>query len=77
MRIHFHEIYDIATGMVTGFSMLYSVLPPWDSFNEYPAFQRWYKFAMIFIVKFGSLNIRSLVRPQIQATSNKAGTDSK
>jgi len=32
---------------------------------------------MIFIVKFGSLNVRSFVNPQIQATSNKAGTDSK
>ena len=75
--MHAHQIYDIATGAVTGFSVLYGVLPPWEKFDDYPGFQRWYKFTMIFVVKFGSLNVRSLLSPQIQATSNKAGTDSK
>jgi len=62
---------------VTFFSLLYGILPSWESFSEYPGFQRWYKFAMIFIIKFGSLNFRSLIHQQIEATSNRAGTDSK
>jgi len=72
-----HEVGDYVTYTVTGFSALYAMLPPWEQFNDYPTFQKGYKFCMIFIVKFGSLNVRSFVNPQIQATSNKAGTDSK
>ena len=75
--MHAHGIYDVVTGIVTGFSILYGVLPPWEQFADYPRFQKWYKFSMIFIVKFGSLNVRSILSPQIQATSNKAGTESK
>ena len=62
---------------VTFFSVLYAVLPPWEQFNDYPTFQRWYRFMMIFVVKFGSLNVRSIVNPTIQATANQGGTTSK
>lgn len=75
--MHAHHILDDITYTVTGFSLLYAALPPWEQFNDYPTFQKWYKFALIFIVKLGSLNIRSAVNTGIQATSNKAGTESK
>lgn len=75
--MHAHRIYDIVAGTVTGCAFLYGALPPWEQFNDYPKFQNAYRFVMIFVFKIGSLNVRSLLSPQIQATSNKGGTDSK
>ena len=74
---HLHEVYDYVGAVVMGSSLLYSFLPNWDQFNDYPKFQSAYKFLMIFIVKFASFNFRSQLKPEIQATANVAGTPTK
>jgi hypothetical protein len=72
-----HQLLDYITWTVTGGSILYSFLPPWDAFADYPRFQKAYKFFMIFAVKIASANLRDKIYPQIQATSNQQGTESK
>lgn len=73
----FTQAKDIFCEVVTCGSLLYTFLPPWESFNDYPSFQRGYKFFMLCIVKFSSVNARSSVYPSIKATSNAGGTESK
>ena len=73
----FHAVRDVITDVVTIGSLLYSILPDWESFSDYPAFQKCYKFFMLFVVKTSSVNFRSMVHPKIQATSNEAGTESR
>jgi hypothetical protein len=72
--MNWHKFYDIATGIVTGASILYTALPTVESFDNYPRFKAFYGIFMVFVVKIASINLRSMLRPQIQATSNKGGT---
>ena len=75
--MHWHKIYDIGSGVVICASLIYAAFPSWESFNDYPRFQSAYKFVMIFVVKLASLNVRSMLRPDIQATANAGGTATK
>lgn len=75
--MHLHKAFDVVSAICFIASLLYSFLPTWESFNDYPRFQGYYKFAMIFIVKFASFNFRSQTKPEIQATSNQGGTVTK
>jgi hypothetical protein len=69
------KAWDYFSSFVTICSVLYALLPPWEQFTMYPRFQSAYRFAMIFLVRFGSLNLRSTFNPAIAATSNAGGTD--
>ena len=75
--MHWHKIYDIGSAIVLSSSVLYAALPSWESFEDWPRFQERYKFVMIFVVKLASLNVRSMLRPDIQATANAGGTATK
>jgi hypothetical protein len=66
-----HRVYDIVGGVVIASSLAYTFLPSWESFNDYPTFQRWYKFAFIFIIKLASFNGRNLIHPEIRTTDVK------
>lgn len=67
-----HNVWDIGAGVVVGSSLLNSFLPPYEDFADYPRFQKAYKFATIFIVRFASVNLKSVVYPRIQATAQDA-----
>lgn len=71
-----HQLYDYGSAIVIVCTGLYNFLPPWDQFADWPRFQSFYKFLMLFI-KGGSGNFRSTLHKDIQATSNAIGTESK
>lgn len=44
-----HHWLDCCGGIVIGASVLHTILPPYEQFNDWPRFQGRYKFALIFI----------------------------
>jgi hypothetical protein len=75
-----HQIFDIAAYTVAGASVLYTVLPPWEQFGQWPKFQSAYQFILIFL-KAVAINGRTAMSNvygnPINATRNAGGTDSK
>ncbi len=45
----YHWLVDFVLASVVVSSILYSILPPFEKFNEYPRFQSGYKFFLIFL----------------------------
>jgi hypothetical protein len=70
----FWEIEHIIANFALVCSILYTALPPWEAFWQYPRFQSAYRFVMIFLLRFGSINFRSQVYQKIAATENVGGT---
>lgn len=70
-----HRIYDAVAGMVLICSLLYSVLPPYDGYGDFPRFQKFYK-AFIFTIGHMGANARSSLYPSIPA-SNKLPSETK
>jgi hypothetical protein len=75
-----HEVFDIVSYTVAGASVLYTVLPPWEQFSQWPRFQSAYQFLLIFL-KAVAINGRTAMSnvygQPINATSNAGGTDPK
>jgi hypothetical protein len=72
--MHIHELYDIASGVVVGSSALYSFLPSYEIFADFPRTQKVYKVFTLVILKFGSVNFRSMMNPAIRSVENASGT---
>lgn len=68
--MHLHKLFDIAGGVVMGCSLLYSFLPPYETFDGYPRFQKFYKVFTQIIARWGGLNLKSVVYPQIKSLGN-------
>lgn len=60
-----HDIYDYATGFVFVSSIVYSFLPPYEWFDKWPKFQAIYKIATMTIARWGAINLRSKLYPEI------------
>jgi hypothetical protein len=78
--ITFAQWWAFLTSFVTVNSVLYSILPPVESFSAYPRFQGFYGFLLIWLKAFG-INLRTALSKvygnDISATSNVAGTSPK
>lgn len=59
-------LWNIGSGIVVGSSVLINVLPPVEAFDEYPKFQGTYKFLFIFLKRFCSLDLRTIIYPQLK-----------
>jgi hypothetical protein len=64
------DLVKIGTEIIAGASLLYTLIPPWEQFGDYPTFQKTYKFFILFL-KAASLNARSAV---YQSISTQSGT---
>lgn len=64
------DIVKITTEGVTIASVLHTILPPWEAFNDFPWLQKYYKL-FVYIVGYAALNGRSTVYPSV---STKDGT---
>ena len=62
------DIIKLGTSIVTGASILHTILPPWEAFNDYPAIQKPYK-VVIYIIGYAALNGRSTVYPSLSTQS--------
>lgn len=68
--ITLHQVFDWAGAVVLVSSLVYSFLPPWEWFDKWPRFQAVYKILTMTIAKWGSLNLKPVLYPQI-AVSNQ------
>ena len=64
------DLVKVVTETVAGASVLHTILPPWEAFNDFPSAQKYYKL-LIYIVGYVALNGRSTVYPSV---STKSGT---
>lgn len=75
-----HHLFDIGAYSIAAASLLYTILPPWEQFGNWPKFQSGYQFFLIFL-KALAINGRSAMSKvygnDISATANQSGTDSK
>lgn len=60
-----HQLMDILTWSSTGLSLLYSILPTVETFNNFPRFQRHYIVFLSVLQQLGS-NLRHVFYPQIK-----------
>jgi hypothetical protein len=62
--------WAVASSTVTVCSFLHTVMPPWETFNDFPRIQKVYKVAL-FTVGYVALNGRSTL---YQSLSTQSGT---
>jgi hypothetical protein len=62
------DLLKLGTEIVTGASVLHTLLPPWEAFNDYPAIQKPYK-VIVYIIGYAALNGRSTVYPSLSTQS--------
>lgn len=58
--MHAHNLIDIGTETVAICSVLHTILPPWEAFNDFPAAQKYYKL-LIYVIGYLALNGRSTI----------------
>lgn len=68
------DVMKATTSVIAVSSLLYSIVPPWESFGDYPTFQKWYKFFILFL-KAASLNARNAVYPSVSTQSGAKVSD--
>lgn len=66
------DLVKLATEVVTGASVLHTVLPPWEAFSDFPTGQKYYKL-FVYIIGYVALNGRSTVYPSL-STQNGTKT---
>jgi len=62
------DIVKLGTEIVAGASVLHTVLPPWEAFNDFPTAQKYYKL-LVYIVGYIALNGRSTFYPSLSTGS--------
>lgn len=62
------DLLKVITEIVAGASVLHTVLPPWEAFNDFPSAQKYYKL-LVYIVGYVALNGRSRVYPSLSTAS--------
>lgn len=58
----------LITEIVAGSSILHTLLPPWEAFNDFPSAQKYYKL-LVYIVGYVALNGRSRIYPSLSTAS--------
>jgi hypothetical protein len=64
------DLLKIGTEVIAGASILHTVLPPWEAFNDFPTLQKYYKL-VVYVIGYVALNARSTV---YQSLSTNSGT---
>jgi hypothetical protein len=54
------DLVKLTTTVVATSSLLHTILPPWEAFNDFPRLQKYYKL-FIYFVGYAALNGRSTV----------------
>ena len=62
------DVLKILTEVVAGSSVVHTILPPWEAFNDFPVAQKYYKL-LVYIVGYIALNGRSTVYPSLSTKS--------
>lgn len=68
------DAVKLATEIVAGASLVHTLLPPWEAFNDFPTGQKYYKL-FVFIVGYIALNGRSTVYPSLSTGSGTKTSD--
>jgi hypothetical protein len=58
----------LATTIIAGASVLHTILPPWEAFNDFPTLQKFYKL-FVYFVGYTALNGRSALYPSLSTAS--------
>lgn len=64
------DVIKLTTEGIAICSVLHTVLPPWEAFNDFPTLQKYYKL-LLYVIGYAALNGRSTVW---QSVSTKNGT---
>ena len=70
MTFDTHTAIDYATRFVFSMSVLNLLLPPWETFNDFPGFQKKYKLYVNIVSRYGALNMRSQVNSLYSSYKN-------
>jgi hypothetical protein len=57
-----HEWVDIGTRTIVICSLLYTFLPPWEIFNDFPAVQKYYKLLLAIVAHMAIAGRSSVYR---------------
>lgn len=60
-----HQLFDWGSGVVLVSSLLNSFLPPYEWFARWPSFQAVYKIIVMTIGRWGAINLKSVLYPEI------------
>jgi hypothetical protein len=66
------DLIKVGTEVVAVSSLAHTLLPPWDGFEDFPVFQKYYK-AFIYVVGYAALNGRSTVYKRISVEKQVNG----
>lgn len=64
------HVTHLVLGIPVAASILHSALPPWDGYNEFPTFQKYYK-AFIYTLGYVGINARSTFHPTISTNNGQ------
>lgn len=67
-------IVSICTRTVVGCSVLHTVLPPWEAFDDFPRAQKYYKL-LIYFVGYIALNGRSTLYKSLSTNNGSKTSD--
>ena len=68
------DLIKLGTEIVAGASLLHTVLPPWEAFNDFPTGQKYYKL-LVYILGYVALNGRSTVYQSLSTASGTKASD--
>jgi len=68
------DTIKLVTEIVAGASVLHTVLPPWEAFNDFPTGQKYYKL-LVFVIGYVALNGRSTLYSGISTASGTKVSD--
>lgn len=69
-----HKVFDVVSATCVICSLLHSFLPPWDGYQDFPRFQKYYK-AFIYTVGYIAVNARSAVYPSLSTQNGTKVSD--
>lgn len=68
--MHF-DLLKLGTEVVTGASILHTLLPPWEVLNDFPKAQKYYKL-LVYFLGYAALNGRSTVYGSVSTKDGSA-----
>lgn len=70
------QAFDWIARVTLAASLLYAIVPPYETFNDFPGFQKYYKLALT-ILKYFAVNVRTNITNLYPSFKKENGNASK